>query len=93
MLLRWAPVGHSFTSNLLMAVSRVGAVDFILGTFVGLLPYSIVFALLGSAAKGEDSIARVVGAVLGSVSLTVFVGWWIKRRRARVAGSQGVRAR
>lgn len=81
-LLRWAPVGHSFTTSLLMAVSRVRSRDFILGTFVGLLPYSIICSLLGSAAKGEGIVMRIASAIGGVVVLTVFVGWWVRRRRA-----------
>ncbi|MCG3135661.1 MAG: hypothetical protein HMLKMBBP_03388 [Planctomycetes bacterium] len=82
-LLRWAPVGHSFTTSLLMGVSPCTARDFVLGTFVGLLPYSVVAALFGSAAKGGNWIPRVVGAVAMAVALTLFVGWWVRRRRGR----------
>jgi uncharacterized membrane protein YdjX (TVP38/TMEM64 family) len=89
-LLRWAPVGHSFTTSLLMAVSHVKSRDFVLGTFVGLLPYSVICALLGSAAKGEDTVMRIASAVGGVVVLTVFVGWWVRRRRrTRAAHSAG----
>lgn len=80
-LLRWAPVGHSFTTSLLMGVSPCSVRSFVLGTFVGLLPYSLVSALFGSAAKGGNWIPRVAGALALAAALTLFVHWWIRRRR------------
>lgn len=77
--IRLAPVGHAFTSSLLMSVSPVSTSDFLLGTFLGSLPHTLVFALFGSAAKGSDWEARIVGGAGAFLALAVFVGWWVRR--------------
>lgn len=82
-LVRAAPVGHAFTTSLLMSVSPVRTRDFLLGTFLGSLPYSVVFALFGSAAKGQQTAGRVLGGAVALVLVSLAVGAWVRRVMAR----------
>jgi uncharacterized membrane protein YdjX (TVP38/TMEM64 family) len=86
LLLRWGPVGHAFTTNLLMAISPMPARTFVLASFVGLLPWSVIGALFGSAAKDDLWLGRAGGAMVLALGLALFVGWWVRRRKAEHAG-------
>lgn len=89
-LVRVAPVGHAFTASLLMSVSPVSPRDFLLGTFVGTLPHSVVFALLGSAAKGDLWVERLLGGAAALVVLSLLVAAWVRRVAARARGETSV---
>jgi uncharacterized membrane protein YdjX (TVP38/TMEM64 family) len=48
LLIRLLPVGHNLATNLAAGVSSVPAVPFLLGSTLGYLPQTLVFALAGS---------------------------------------------
>lgn len=50
--LRCAPVGNCHLMNLMLAFSPISCRAFLLGTTFGVLPTTIIYALLGSAAGG-----------------------------------------
>ena len=62
-LIRLIPVGNNFVTNILAGVTRVPARPFLLGSFAGYLPQTLVFPLAGS---GVDlgAVSRIVIAVL-----------------------------
>lgn len=62
-LIRLIPVGNNFVTNIVAGVTRVPARAFLLGSLVGYLPQTLVFALAGS---GVDlgAVPRIVIAVL-----------------------------
>ncbi|MEW6742548.1 MAG: VTT domain-containing protein [Planctomycetota bacterium] len=64
-LIRVIPVGNSFAVNLLMSVSPVRTRHFLLGTLLGTLPGTCVFALFGSAVGSPHATLRLtIGAGL-----------------------------
>jgi uncharacterized membrane protein YdjX (TVP38/TMEM64 family) len=98
-VLRLTPIGNAFATNLLFAVSRVRLATFLAGTFVGVLPTTIIAALVGSAAKGTELAPRLLGSALGLALLTLGTVWWTRklrrepRRDAKRAADRAARSR
>ena len=72
---RLCPVGNAFAFNLVLAASRVSTRDFLVGTFIGTLPETVVFALFGGSVEHGSVHLLLVGAglmaALTAVSLVV----------------------
>lgn len=84
-LVRLAPVPYSLV-NIIAGASRIGFVDFVLGTAIGLLP---VIALLAGVASrfeawlehpGTDSLLALAGVVFAMVCIAVGLRYWVVRR-------------
>ncbi|MGE5540292.1 MAG: TVP38/TMEM64 family protein [Gemmatimonas sp.] len=78
LLVRLLPVGSNVVTNLAAGVSGVRAVPFVIGSGVGYLPQTIIFALLGSG-------IHVAPATRIATSVALFVisgmlGVWLFRR-------------
>lgn len=69
LVLRAAPVGNSHVSNLMLALSPISRSAFLIGTALGVLPTTVIYALFGSAASGS-TIGRATTAVLLLVTLS-----------------------
>lgn len=82
LLLRAAPVGNCLVSNLLLAISKIRRRDFLIGTALGVLPETLIYALLGSSAR-SDFAARITTGLLLLVLLGVV--YWTITRRAQLA--------
>ena len=78
LLIRLLPVGNNFATCLAAGVSRVPARPFLLGSLLGYLPQTFVFALAGSGIEMGGSL-RVAFAVLFFVVSGV-IGIWLYRR-------------
>jgi uncharacterized membrane protein YdjX (TVP38/TMEM64 family) len=52
-MLRCAPIGNCHLMNLMLAFSPISCRAFLLGTTLGVLPTTIIYALLGSAGGGS----------------------------------------
>ena len=63
LLIRFLPAGSNLLTNLAAGVSKVGAVPFILGSAIGYIPQTAVFALVGSGI-GVDPFWRLSLSVL-----------------------------
>lgn len=80
--LRLSPVGNCFAVNLLMSLSSMRLEGFVVGTLLGVLPETLVYALLG---------AGIVQAAphLWFTSISIFgllcLGYWLLLRRSRLA--------
>ncbi len=81
LLMRLLPVGSNLLTNLAAGVSGVVAVPFFLGSLVGYLPQTAVFALLGSGIQ-VDPVFRIGTSVLLFVASGV-IGVWLFRRYRR----------
>jgi len=81
LLVRLLPVGNNFLTNIAAGVSRVRALPFLLGSLLGYLPKTFVFALAGSGveAGAHLRIALAVAAFLISGAL----GVWLYQRYRR----------
>jgi len=81
LLIRSAPVGNCLVANLLMAVSPIPMWPFLIGTFLGTLPETVIYALLGSGARGQLFVRVVSGVIL---LLALSVCYWFYTRRTRL---------
>lgn len=71
-LLRSAPVGNCFAMNLFMGVSPIRTRDFLIGTFLGTAPETVIYALFGSSAAKDPALRIVSGlALLALLALAV----------------------
>lgn len=77
--LRLLPVGSNMVLNLLAGVSGVAAVPFLLGSVLGYVPQTVVFALLGGGVRVSDGLRMGLAAVLLAVS--VALGFVLLHRR------------
>ncbi len=78
LLIRLLPVGNNFATCLAAGVSRVPARPFLLGSLLGYIPQTMVFALAGSGIEMGASF-RVALAVLFFV-VSGAIGIWLYRR-------------
>lgn len=81
MMIRFLPVGSNVLTNLVAGVSAVPAPSFLLGSIIGFLPQSIVFALLGSGVRvnpplriGLAVVLFIASAALGALLYRRFRG-------------------
>jgi uncharacterized membrane protein YdjX (TVP38/TMEM64 family) len=81
LLIRLLPVGNNFATSMAAGVSRVRALPFLLGSLLGYLPKTFVFALAGSGvdtgAHFRIALAVVVFMISGAI------GIWLYRRYRR----------
>jgi uncharacterized membrane protein YdjX (TVP38/TMEM64 family) len=77
------PVGSNILTNLLAGVSSVPALPFLLGSALGFVPQTAIFALLGSGFKVDLAWRVSLSAVL--FALSTWLGWRIYRARRRDA--------
>jgi uncharacterized membrane protein YdjX (TVP38/TMEM64 family) len=78
LLLRLLPVGSNLVTNLAAGVAGVAALPFVLGSLLGYLPQTVVFALLGSGIQ-VDPIFRIATSVILFVASGA-IGVWLYRR-------------
>ncbi|MFT8245751.1 TVP38/TMEM64 family protein [Roseomonas sp. BN140053] len=76
--LRLLPVGNNLALNLLAGLSGIGAAPFLLGSALGYVPQTAVFALLGEGVAVDRTAQLALGAGLFAVSAAL--GWWLLRR-------------
>jgi len=77
LLVRLLPIGSNLITNLAAGVAGVAAVPFFLGSTVGYLPQSVVFALLGSGIQ-VDPLVRIGASVILFVA-SGGLGVWLFR--------------
>ncbi len=63
-VIRSAPVGNCHLMNLLLALSPISSRAFLLGTLLGILPTTAIYALFGSAAGGSWLLRVTTSALL-----------------------------
>lgn len=78
LVIRFMPVGSNLLTNMVGGVSAIPAGWFLLGTLLGHLPQSAVFALLGSGVRVDDYWKTGMAVVLFLVSS--FLGYMLFRR-------------
>lgn len=70
LLVRLFPVGSNLITNLAGGVSRVKVLPFLLGSVVGYLPQTVIFALIGSGIS-IDPYLRITTGVIAFIISTV----------------------
>lgn len=78
LLIRLLPVGSNFATNLAAGLSRVPIAPFLLGSLIGYLPQTIVFALAGSGVQFDATPRIALSALL--FALSGAIGAWLYRR-------------
>ncbi|WP_316859449.1 VTT domain-containing protein [uncultured Cohaesibacter sp.] len=68
LLIRFLPVGSNVATNLVAGVTHVGAFPFFLGSAVGYLPQTAIFALMGSGVQVDQTSQIGVGITLFVIS-------------------------
>jgi uncharacterized membrane protein YdjX (TVP38/TMEM64 family) len=63
-MLRVFPVGNNLALNVLFALSPLSLRDYLIGTFLGTLPATVVYALFGSSAHSASTTALLTGTAL-----------------------------
>ncbi len=84
-LIRFLPVGSNLLTNLVAGISAVRPAPFLLGSFVGYLPQTIVFALLGSGIRVDPGPRIALAVALFLVSAALGVALY---RRAALGGAK-----
>lgn len=78
LLIRLLPVGSNFATSLAAGVSRVPARPFLLGSLIGYLPQTLVFALAGSGMEVGGGL-RLASAVVFFIASGA-IGVWLYRK-------------
>lgn len=78
--LRLLPVGNNLLLNVLAGVSGVAFGPFLVGSVLGYVPQTVVFALLGGGVRVSQGLQIAVAAALFAVSIAL--GFWLLRRRS-----------
>lgn len=78
LLIRLLPVGNNFATSLAAGVSRVPAQPFLLGSLLGYIPQTLVFALAGSGIEMGAGLRVGLAVLLFFVSAAI--GIWLYRR-------------
>ena len=77
LLIRFLPVGSNLVTNMIAGVTRVRAIPFVLGSAVGYIPQTAIFALMGSGVQVDQGSQIGVGVVLFLIS--GFLGVYLYR--------------
>jgi uncharacterized membrane protein YdjX (TVP38/TMEM64 family) len=78
LLVRLLPVGSNVVTNLAAGVSGVGALPFLIGSLLGYLPQTVIFALLGSGIHVDPAIR--IGASVALFVASGMLGVYLFRR-------------
>lgn len=78
LIIRFLPVGSNVLTSLVAGVSSIPAHWFILGSAVGFIPQTLIFALIGSGARMDPVWRTTLGVALFLVSGAL--GYWLYRR-------------
>ena len=81
LLIRFLPVGSNLVTNMIAGVTHVRAMPFILGSAVGYLPQTAIFALVGSGVQVDRSSQIGVGIALFLIS--GLLGVYLYRRMGK----------
>lgn len=92
LLIRLLPVGNNFLTNIVAGVARVPARPFLLGSLVGYVPQTLVFALAGSGVDLGTAPRIVIAVLLFVVSGVIGTRLYRKYRHGRSLGTEVDRA-
>lgn len=80
LLIRLCPVGNNFLTNYLAGVTAIPLGTFLGASFIGYLPQSLIFALLGSGFADHPQMRLWGGAVL-LAAFSLFFLWYFRRSK------------
>ncbi len=82
MAVRMLPVAPFIMVNMLAGALRVRLRDYVLGTFLGLLPGTVLISFFMDrlSAAWQSPSASSYAALAGCVALVIGVFWWVRKR-------------
>ncbi|WP_207539782.1 TVP38/TMEM64 family protein [Sabulicella rubraurantiaca] len=80
--LRLFPVGNNLALNLLAGAVGIPAGPFLLGSMLGFLPQTIVFALLGKGVRVDGAVQVALSLLM--LAASVGLGLWLMRRNRHI---------
>lgn len=83
-ILRLSPVSNNLAANVAAGVSGVRMVPFFIGSLVGYLPQTVVFALAGAGFELDKTMSWTLSALL--FVLSTVLGMWLWRRSRKAKG-------
>lgn len=88
LLIRLLPVGNNFATSLAAGVSRVPARLFLLGSLLGYIPQTLVFALAGSGIETGAGPRLALAVLLFFVSAAIGIWLYRKYRHGKTLGEE-----
>lgn len=85
-LIRLLPVGSNLLTNLAAGISSVRPVPFLLGTLVGYVPQTLIFALVGSGTQIAPVLKISLAVVLFLISVALGLYLYRRTRAAAILG-------
>lgn len=79
--IRLLPIGHNLLTNLLAGLAPIPALRFFMGSLIGFIPQTLIFALAGSGVQFDPQWRLPLAAVLFAASGAL--GWLMLRRSQR----------
>ena len=87
LLIRLLPIGNNLATNLAAGVTSVRALPFFLGSLIGYIPQTLVFALVGSGVNVDPALRIGVAVLLFLVSGVIGVWLYRKYRHGHTLGA------
>lgn len=84
MIWRFIPAGSNLLTNLAAGAFGLSALPFILGSAVGYIPHTVIFALLGAGVEVGSNFQIIASAVLLVISIIIGV-FLLKKYRKQVS--------
>ena len=88
LLIRLLPVGNNFATSLAAGVSRVPAQPFLLGSLLGYVPQTLVFALAGSGVETGAGVRLALAVLLFVVAAAIGIWLYRRYRHGRTLGGE-----
>lgn len=95
-LVAWArvlPIVPHPVANYAFGLTQIRMRDYLIGSFIGMLPASVIYANLGASGRaalaGERGWIEPIAWGVGLVALSVLVTRWLGRRQARERMNEG----
>ena len=88
LLIRLLPIGNNFGTSLAAGVSRVPARPFLLGSLLGYVPQTLVFALAGSGIEAGAGLRLALAVLLFFVAGVIGIWLYRKYRHGKTLGAE-----
>jgi uncharacterized membrane protein YdjX (TVP38/TMEM64 family) len=88
LLIRLLPIGNNFATSLAAGVSRVPAQPFLLGSLLGYIPQTLVFALAGSGVETGAGVRLALAVLLFFIAAAIGIWLYRRYRHGRTLGAE-----
>lgn len=80
-IIRLLPVGSNLVTNMLAGITKVKALPFFLGSFIGYIPQNFIFSLLGSGIQLETYTRILISALL--LVIATLLGYYLYQKNKK----------